>query len=85
MKETAGHSNRVFSLKYHPEDPNIILSGGWDNTAPGIQVKDSSLKITTQVQVWDTRKGISVKSLWNCYICGSDVSQKDVFSLRFSS
>lgn len=57
MKETAGHSNRIFSLKYHPDDPNIILSGGWDNT----------------VQVWDTRKGISVKSLWNCYICGDAV------------
>ncbi|CAK9024904.1 WD repeat-containing protein 5, partial [Durusdinium trenchii] len=57
MKETAGHSNRIFSLKYHPEDPNIILSGGWDNT----------------VQVWDTRKGISVKSLWNAYICGDAV------------
>jgi len=57
MKETAGHSNRVFSLKYHPEDPNLILSGGWDNT----------------VQLWDTRKGISVRSLWNCYICGDSV------------
>ena len=33
-QETAGHSNRVFSLKYHPDDPNIILSGGWDNTVP---------------------------------------------------
>eukprot|EP00913_Durusdinium_trenchii_P031706 g29692.t1 len=57
LRETAGHSNRIFSLKYHPEDPNIILSGGWDNT----------------VQVWDTRKGISVKSLWNAYICGDAV------------
>ena len=23
-------------LRYHPEDPNIILSGGWDNTAAWI-------------------------------------------------
>jgi len=57
MKECAGHSNRVFSLKYHPTDPNILLSGGWDNT----------------VQVWDTRRGHSIRSLWNCYLCGDSV------------
>lgn len=57
MKETAGHSNRVFSLKYHPQHPNIILSGGWDNT----------------VQVWDTRRGHSIRSLWNCYLSGDSV------------
>ena len=26
-----GHSNRIFSLKYLPDDPNVFLSGGWDN------------------------------------------------------
>jgi WD40 repeat protein len=26
-----GHSNRVFSVKF-TDDPNILLSGGWDNT-----------------------------------------------------
>jgi WD40 repeat protein len=29
---TAGHSNRIFSAKFHPHDPNIIASAGWDNT-----------------------------------------------------
>lgn len=57
QKNTAGHSNRVFSLKYHPTQPNIILSGGWDNT----------------VQIWDTRRGHSVRSIWNCYLCGDSV------------
>lgn len=57
LKDTAGHSNRIFSLKYHPTEPNIILSGGWDNT----------------VQIWDTRRGHSVRSLWNCYLCGDAV------------
>eukprot|EP00413_Alexandrium_margalefii_P028655 CAMPEP_0204569132 /NCGR_PEP_ID=MMETSP0661-20131031/37577_1 /ASSEMBLY_ACC=CAM_ASM_000606 /TAXON_ID=109239 /ORGANISM="Alexandrium margalefi, Strain AMGDE01CS-322" /LENGTH=356 /DNA_ID=CAMNT_0051577213 /DNA_START=68 /DNA_END=1135 /DNA_ORIENTATION=+ len=57
MKDTAGHSNRIFSLKYHPTEPNIVLSGGWDNT----------------VQIWDTRRGHSVRSLWNCYLCGDAV------------
>lgn len=57
LKNTAGHSNRVFSLKYHPQAPHLLLSGGWDNT----------------VQVWDLRRGHSVRSLWNCYICGDSV------------
>jgi WD40 repeat protein len=57
QKECAGHSNRVFSLKFHPQQPNVILSGGWDNT----------------VQLWDLRKGHSVRSFWNCYLCGDAV------------
>lgn len=27
-----GHSNRVFAVKFHPQDPNVLLSGGWDRT-----------------------------------------------------
>lgn len=33
---TAGHSNRVFSLKFNHKDENVVISGGWDNT---IQVR----------------------------------------------
>ena len=35
-KTAPGHSNRVFSVKFAP-DQNLILSGGWDNT---IQIWD---------------------------------------------
>ena len=27
---THGHNNRIFSVKYKPDDPNIIVSGSWD-------------------------------------------------------
>lgn len=27
---THGHNNRIFSLKFMPDDSNIIASGGWD-------------------------------------------------------
>ncbi|KAF4654305.1 hypothetical protein FOL47_010038 [Perkinsus chesapeaki] len=54
---TPGHSNRVFSLKYHPTDPNVIITGGWDNT----------------VQFWDVRKGYSVRSIFGPHICGDSV------------
>ena len=32
LGEPEGHTNRVFSIKCHPSDPNIVFSGGWDNT-----------------------------------------------------
>ena len=36
-KELPGHSNRIFCTKFNPADPNMIVSGGWDNT---IQIYD---------------------------------------------
>jgi len=51
---TTGHSNRVFALKYHPMDPNCIITGGWDMT----------------LQVWDTRVDHSVRSIYGPHICG---------------
>ncbi len=51
---TPGHSNRVFSCKFYPEDDNIIVSGGWDNT----------------VQIWDIRAGHAVRSIYGPHICG---------------
>jgi len=27
-----GHRLRVFSLQYHPNEPHLMVSGGWDDT-----------------------------------------------------
>ena len=27
-----GHSNKIFSIKYSEEDPNLIVSASWDKT-----------------------------------------------------
>ncbi len=27
-----GHTNRVFSIKFHPGDSNILVTAGWDKT-----------------------------------------------------
>ncbi len=27
-----GHMSRVFALVYHPSDPQILVSAGWDDT-----------------------------------------------------
>lgn len=55
--KTAGHSNRVYAAKFKPDDPNIVISGGWDNT----------------VQIWDTRVGHSIRSIFGPHICGDAI------------
>eukprot|EP00753_Platysulcus_tardus_P004272 PLAT12526.5.p2 GENE.PLAT12526.5~~PLAT12526.5.p2 ORF type:complete len:422 (+),score=231.27 PLAT12526.5:1739-3004(+) len=61
LSGTPGHSNRVFSLHFHPSDDNIVVSGGWDNT----------------VQVWDLRMEASVRSIFGPHVCGDSVAVHD--------
>lgn len=56
-KETVGHSNRIMAMKFHPTEPSLLITGGMDNTT----------------QIWDTRVGYSVRSLWNCDITGDSI------------
>jgi len=56
-KMTPGHSNRVFSVKFHPTDENIMLSAGWDNT----------------VQIWDVRVEGAVRNIFGPHICGDSM------------
>lgn len=49
-----GHRLRVFALQYHPNDPHMILSGGWDDT----------------VQFWDDRTKRAVRRIYGPHICG---------------
>lgn len=51
---TPGHSNRIFSVKFDPNDDNTLLSAGWDNT----------------VQIYDIRTGHAVRSIFGPHICG---------------
>ncbi|ORX48624.1 WD40 repeat-like protein [Piromyces finnis] len=54
---TSGHSNKIFSVKFHSKDPNILLSGGWDNT----------------IQIWDCRLKYSIRSIYGPHICGDSL------------
>jgi WD40 repeat protein len=56
-----GHSNRVFSVKYDTEDPNLLVSGGWDNT----------------VLLWDLRSSKVVASVYGPHICGDGLDIRD--------
>ena len=52
--EQPGHSGRIFTVKFHPENNTTILSGGWDKT----------------IQFYDSRIGKIVNSIYGPNICG---------------
>ncbi|MEW5317403.1 MAG: hypothetical protein WDW38_008701 [Sanguina aurantia] len=54
---TGGHSNGVFALAFKPDNPQVLLSGGWDHT----------------LQVWDCRTQRSVRSISGPYLCGESM------------
>eukprot|EP00999_Lentomonas_sp_LEN2_P002081 NODE_328_length_1629_cov_114.444740_g296_i0.p1 GENE.NODE_328_length_1629_cov_114.444740_g296_i0~~NODE_328_length_1629_cov_114.444740_g296_i0.p1 ORF type:complete len:364 (+),score=55.39 NODE_328_length_1629_cov_114.444740_g296_i0:70-1092(+) len=55
--EADGHSNRVFALKFAPNDPKVLVSGGWDNT----------------LQIWDLRTYRAQGSIFGAYITGDSM------------
>ena len=59
--KTSGHSNRVFCAKFHPKDPNLLISGGWDDT----------------LQIWDLRLKKSIRSIYGPHICGDAIDLDD--------
>jgi len=54
------HDNRVFCLKWNPEDNNMLLSGGWDQS----------------VFFWDVRVKTSVHHIYGHYIGGEAIDFK---------
>ena len=61
----AGHAQRVFALKYHPETNYILVTGGWDN----------------HLKVWDTRttEGV-VRTIHGPHICGDGLDLKVIIA-----
>ena len=61
MKERGnmpGHSNRIFCTKFNQSDPNMLVSGGWDNT----------------VQVYDLRYRGPVHAIFGPNVCGDSIA-----------
>ncbi|KXZ46999.1 hypothetical protein GPECTOR_39g493 [Gonium pectorale] len=54
---TNGHASNVFALAWHPDEPQVLLSGGWDN----------------RVLVWDLRVHRAVRSISGPHICGDAI------------
>lgn len=64
MKESGlhcGHSNRIFCVKWDYSNPNIVASGGWDNT----------------IQIYDIRRKGPVASFYGPHICGDAIDFKN--------
>lgn len=68
MWNCIGHSNRIFSIKYSPDDPNILLSGGWDNT----------------LFFWDLRDKKPFDEIYGPAICGDTIDIKGNYFLTGS-
>jgi WD40 repeat protein len=58
---TSGHSNRIFGLRFHPKNANILVTAGWDDT----------------IQVWDINKEMSVTSIYGPHVCGDSLDFDD--------
>jgi len=52
-----GHNSRVFCGKFDHEDPNIIVTGGWDE----------------RVLIWDLREKAPVRRIYGPRICGDGI------------
>ena len=55
------HSNRVYCTKWHPTDPNILYSGGWDET----------------VYFWDIRAKEAVNRVYKISIGGEAIDVRN--------
>jgi COMPASS component SWD3 len=52
-----GHSNRIFCVAYNKDDPNLIASGGWDNT----------------IIINDIRQKGPIQGILGAYVCGDGI------------
>ncbi|KAF7998170.1 hypothetical protein HCN44_009568 [Aphidius gifuensis] len=56
------HRMRIFSVKFHQTYPDLIISGGWDDT----------------VRIWDMRVGTgSIKVIKGPHICGDAIDVRE--------
>lgn len=56
-----GHSNRVFGVKFVKDDPNLLLSSGWD----------------TNMHIWDLRSKCSIAAFYGPSVSGDAIDYKD--------
>lgn len=74
-----GHAQRIFALKYKKDDPNVVISGGWDKTLQihdirkggpigyifGPDLSSNSLDIHDNLIVTGSHRGKNPLQLWD--------------------
>jgi WD40 repeat protein len=63
-----GHSNRIFAVNFHKQNPNFMASGGWDNT----------------VQFYDVKSGNIINSVYGPHISGDSLDMKGDYMITGS-
>lgn len=58
---SAGHTDRIFSVKYTSANDDLLVSGGWDDS----------------VYVWDGRCGRAVRSFFGPHVCGDSLDFRE--------
>ena len=65
----SGHNNRINTIKFNKEDPNMLISGGWDRT----------------VKVWDIRQPSPIRELFDPFISGDSLDLHQGYILAGSA
>ena len=63
-----GHSMRTYSVSFDKSNPNIVLTGGWDE----------------RTVIWDLREETPIRSMFGTYICGDSIDLFDDIVLTAS-
>ncbi len=63
-----GHSMRTYSVAFDQSNPNIVLTGGWDE----------------RTVIWDLREETPIRSMFGTYICGDAIDLFDDIVLTAS-
>lgn len=57
IDDSNGHMNRIFSLLFHPTNPNLLISAGWDDT----------------IQFWDLRTRESPNLIFGSHVMNDSI------------
>lgn len=73
-----GHMSRIFGLAYHPHDPRLLVSAGWDDT---VQVSMELVHRCIGVCIIETPHHIRIMNIYTCLQC----ENSSLFDLKIAS
>ena len=46
------HSGKILTVKFHPGDPNLLVSGAWDKTINLWDLREDRAHVASRVVIW---------------------------------